>query len=119
MNWDVIISAVTGLIAGGGISWIFKIKGEKAQGEADAVSRAAEAMEQLLDNIKYQQELFNNMLKDKDLIIANQQSLIEQYKKELEDAKDELKELKDTLQSERKKIEQLQRQISNKLKRNE
>ena len=118
MNWDVIISAVTGLIAGGGISWIFKIKGEKAQGEADAVSRAGEAMEQLLDNIKYQQELFNN-IKDKDSIIASQQSLIEQYKKELESAKEELKELKDTLQNERKKIEQLQRQISNKLKRNE
>ncbi len=119
MNLDVIISTITGLAAGGGISWIFKIKSEKAHSEADAVSRAAEAMEQLLDNIKYQQELFNNMLKDKDLIIANQQSLIEQYKKELEDAKNELKELKDTLQSERKKIEQLQRQISNKLKRNE
>ena len=37
MNWEIIISAIVGMLTGGGVSWLFKLKEDKASSQADVV----------------------------------------------------------------------------------
>ena len=50
MDWSLLISGVLGLIAGGGASWLFKLKEDKAGSEADALDKYSEVMTKLLIN---------------------------------------------------------------------
>lgn len=115
MNWELIISALAGLITGGGASWLFRLKEDKAGSQADAIDASAEAMKKLLDIATHQQDVFAKMLDEKDKIIVNQQTLIEQYKSELSKAKDELKELTNELKQERQKIANLEKLVNTKI----
>jgi hypothetical protein len=117
MNWELIISALAGLITGGGASWLFRLKEDKAGSQADAIDASAEAMKKLLDIATHQQDVFAKMLDEKDKIIVNQQTLIEQYKSELSKAKDDLKELTNELKQERQKIANLEKLVNTKINR--
>lgn len=34
MNWEIIISAIVGMLTGGGVSWLFKLKDDKASSQS-------------------------------------------------------------------------------------
>ena len=56
MNWELIISAIVGMLTGGGVSWLFKIKEDKAGSKADVVDSSTEAMNKMMTLIGTQQE---------------------------------------------------------------
>ena len=35
MNWEIIISAIVGMLTGGGVSWLFKLNEEKESSKED------------------------------------------------------------------------------------
>lgn len=111
MNWENLVSALIGLITGGGVSWLFRIKGDKAGSEADAIDKAADAMKKLLDNAEQQQTTFNRVIEGKDKLIEQQQNLIEGYKVALEEANKKLKELEYRIADNGRKISGMQKII--------
>ncbi len=112
MNWEYLASALIGLITGGGgVSWLFRIKGDKAGSEADAIGTAADAMTKLLNNAAQQQETFNRIIEGKDKIIEQQLILIENYKSALDEANRKMKELEYKVADNDRKIAGMQKMI--------
>ena len=93
MEWDVIISAIVGMLTGGGVSWLFKLKEDKASSQADVVDSSTEAMNKMMELIGSQQDRFNKIIEGKDKLIEQQQGLINEYKSALEEANQKLKSL--------------------------
>ena len=69
MNWEIIISAVVGMLTGGGVSWLFKIKEDKAGSKADVVDSSTDAMNKMMELIGSQQDRFNKIIDGKDKLI--------------------------------------------------
>lgn len=111
-----IISGIIGAIGGGGISWIFFIRENKAGSEADAVDKSAVALKKVLDLFEQQQEVNNRIIKDKDDIIAQQSSLIEEYKRSLDEYKQQQKEFQYKLSEAERKITGMQKMIDIEIK---
>lgn len=116
MNWELIISAVIGMLTGGGVSWLFKIKEDKAGSQADVIDKAANAMKKLLDNAEQQQTTFNAIISGKDKLIEQQQGLINDYKAALEDANQKLKTLEFKVSENDRKISGMQKAIDNEIR---
>ena len=93
MNWELIISAIVGMLTGGGVSWLFRIKEDKAGSKADVVDSSTEAMNKMMTLIGTQQERLNAIIEDKDRLIEQQRGLINEYKAALEEANQKLKNL--------------------------
>lgn len=115
MNWELIISAVIGMLTGGGVSWLFKIKEDKAGSQADVIDKAADAMKKLLDNAEQQQTTFNAIISGKDKLIEQQQGLINDYKAALEDANQKLKTLEFKVSENDRKIGGMQKIIESEI----
>ena len=111
MNWDLILSALAGLLTGGGVSWLFKIREDKGKSGADAIGTAADAMKKLLDNAAQQQETFNKIIEGKDKIIEQQRQLIDDYKAALDEANRKMKELEYKVADNDRKIAGMQKMI--------
>ncbi len=111
MNWEIILSALAGLLTGGGVSWLFKLREDKAGSQADAIDKAADAMKKLLDNAEQQQTTFNKIIEGKDKLIEQQQSLIEGYKVALDEANKKLKEFEYKVADNDRKIAGMQKII--------
>ena len=116
MNWELIISALAGLLTGGGVSWLFKLKEDKAGSQADAIDKAADAMKKLLENAEQQQTTFNAIIDGKDKLIEQQQGLIDGYKSALEEANLKLKSLEYKFGENDRKITGMQKTIENEIK---
>lgn len=116
MNWELVISAFAGLLTGGGVSWLFKLKEDKAGSQADAIDKAADAMKKLLDNAEQQQTTFNAIIEGKDRLIEQQQGLIDGYKSALDDANLKLKSLEYKVGENDRKITGMQKTIDNEIK---
>ena len=116
MNWELVISALAGLLTGGGVSWLFKLKEDKAGSQADAIDKAADAMKKLLDNAEQQQTTFNTIIEGKDRLIEQQQGLIEGYKSALDEANLKLKSLEYKVGENDRKISGMQKIIDNEIK---
>ena len=116
MNWELVISAFAGLLTGGGVSWLFKLKEDKAGSQADAIDKAADAMKKLLENAEQQQTTFNTIIEGKDRLIEQQQGLIEGYKSALDDANLKLKSLEYKVGENDRKITGMQKTIDNEIK---
>ena len=115
MNWEIIISAVIGMLTGGGVSWLFKIKEDKAGSQADVIDKAADAMKKLLDNAEQQQTTFNAIISGKDKLIEQQQGLINEYKTALEEANQKLKNLEFKVSENDRKISGMQKIIESEI----
>ena len=116
MIWEYLITGVIGVLTGGGISWLFKIKEDKAGSQADAIDKAADAMKKLLDNAEQQQTTFNTIISGKDKLIEQQQGLIDGYKTALDEANQKLKNLEFKVSENDRKISGLQKTIDNEIK---
>lgn len=116
MNWEIIISAIVGLLTGGGVSWLFKLKEDKAGSQADAIDKAADAMKKLLENAEQQQTTFNAIIEGKDRLIEQQQGLIDGYKSALDEANLKLKSLEYKVGENDRKITGMQKTIDNEIK---
>ena len=116
MNWELIVSAVIGMLTGGGVSWLFRIKEDKAGSQADVIDKAADAMKKLLDNAEQQQTTFNAIILGKDKLIEQQQGLINEYKTALEDANQKLKNLEFKVSENDRKISGMQKTIDNEIR---
>lgn len=116
MNWEIIISAVIGMLTGGGVSWLFKIKEDKAGSQADVIDKAADAMKKLLDNAEQQQTTFNAIISGKDKLIEQQQGLINEYKTALEEANQKLKNLEFKVSENDRKISGMQKIIESEIR---
>lgn len=111
MGWDLVLSALAGLLTGGGVSWLFKLREDKGKSEADAIGTAADAMTKLLSNAAQQQETFNKIIEGKDKIIEQQLILIENYKSALDEANRKMKELEYKVADNYRKIAGMQKTI--------
>ena len=116
MNWELIISAIVGMLTGGGVSWLFKIKEDKAGSKADVVDSSTEAMNKMMTLIGTQQERLNAIIEDKDRLIEQQQGLINEYKSALEEANQKLKNLEFKVSENDRKIIGMQKIIDNEIK---
>lgn len=116
MNLDLVLSALAGLLTGGGVSWLFKLREDKGKSEADAIGTAADAMTKLLNNAAQQQETFNKIIEGKDKIIEQQLILIENYKSALDEANQKLKGLEFKVGENDRKITGMQKTIDNEIK---
>jgi len=111
MNWDLLLSALAGLLTGGGVSWLFKLREDKANSQADAIDKSADAMKQLLENIEQQQIKFNTIIDGQDKLIERQRGLIEEYRTALDEANRKLKELDYKVSDYERKLEGMQKLI--------
>lgn len=111
MDWEKVISAVVLLLTGGGLGWIFKIREDKAKSGADVVDSSAAAMNKMMLLIGDQQEKFNKIISDKDIIIEQQRELIEKYKVSLDEANKKINELNYRITDNERKIAGMQKII--------
>ena len=116
MNWELIISAIVGMLTGGGVSWLFKIKEDKAGSKADVVDSSTEAMNKMMTLIGTQQERLNAFIEDKDRLIEQQRGLINEYKAALEEANQKLKNLEFKVSENDRKIIGMQKIIDSEIK---
>ena len=116
MNWELIISAIVGMLTGGGVSWLFRIKEDKAGSKADVVDSSTEAMNKMMELIGSQQDRFNKIIEGKDKLIEQQQGLINEYKSALEEANQKLKNLEFMVSENDRKISGMQRTIDNEIR---
>ena len=116
MNWELIISAIVGMLTGGGVSWLFRIKEDKAGSKADVVDSSTEAMNKMMELIGSQQDRFNKIIEGKDKLIEQQQGLINEYKSALEEANQKLKNLEFKVSENDRKIIGMQKIIDNEIK---
>jgi peptidoglycan hydrolase CwlO-like protein len=115
MNWEIIVSAIVGMLTGGGVSWLFKLREDKAGSQADAIDKAADAMKKLLDNADQQQATFNKIIESKDNIIEQQRKLIENYKVALDEANKKIKEFEYKVADNERKIAGMQKIIESEI----
>ena len=115
MNWELIISAVIGVLTGSGISWLFKIKEDKAGSKADVVDSSTDAMNKMMELIGSQQDRFNKIIEGKDKLIEQQQGLINEYKTALEEANQKLKNLEFKVSENDRKISGMQKIIESEI----
>lgn len=116
MDWNMVVSGVIGLLAGGGVSWLFRIREEKAGSKADVVDSSTEAMNKMMELIGSQQDRFNKIIEGKDKLIEQQQGLIDGYKSALEEANQKLKSLEFKVGENDRKISGMQKIIDNEIK---
>lgn len=116
MGWEIIISALAGLLTGGGVSWLFKIKEDKAGSKADVVDSSTDAMNKMMELIGSQQDRFNKIIDGKDKLIEQQQGLIDGYKTALDEANQKLKTLEFKVGENDRKISGMQKTIDNEIK---
>jgi uncharacterized protein HemX len=116
MNWELIISAIVGMLTGGGVSWLFKIKEDKAGSKADVVDSSTEAMNKMMELIGSQQDRFNKIIEGKGKLIEQQQGLINEYKSALEEANQKLKNLEFKVSENDRKIIGMQKIIDNEIR---
>ena len=115
MNWEIIISAIVGMLTGGGVSWLFRIKEDKAGSKADVVDSSTEAMNKMMELIGSQQDRFNKIIEGKDKLIEQQQGLINEYKTALEEANQKLKNLEFKVSENDRKISGMQKIIESEI----
>lgn len=115
MNWELIISAIVGMLTGGGVSWLFKLKEDKASSQADVVDSSTEAMNKMMTLIGTQQERLNAIIEDKDRLIEQQRGLINEYKTALEEANQKLKSLEFKVGENDRKISRMQKIIESEI----
>lgn len=48
MIWEYLITGMIGVLTGGGISWLFKIKEDKAGSKANVVDSSTDAMNKMM-----------------------------------------------------------------------
>ena len=111
MNWEIIISAIVGMLTGGGVSWLFRLKEDKASSQADVVDSSTEAMNKMMELIGSQQDRFNKIIERKDKLIEQQQELINEYKSALEEANQKLKNLEFKVSENDRKISGMQKAL--------
>lgn len=116
MGWEVIISALAGLLTGGGVSWLFKIKEDKAGSKADVVDSSTDAMNKMMELIGSQQDRFNKIIEGKDKLIEQQQGLIDGYKTALDEASQKLRALEFKVGENDRKISGMQKTIDNEIR---
>ena len=115
MNWEYLITGVIGILTGGGITWLFRIKEDKAGSKADVVDSSTDAMNKMMELIGSQQDRFNNIIEGKDKLIEQQQGLIDGYKSALEEANQKLKNLEFKVSENDRKISGMQKIIESEI----
>jgi hypothetical protein len=115
MNWEYLITGVIGILTGGGITWLFRIKEDKASSKADVVDSSTEAMNKMMELIGSQQDRFNKIIEGKDKLIEQQQGLINDYKAALEEANQKLKNLEFKVSENDRKICGMQKIIESEI----
>lgn len=116
MDWTIVYSILGAALTGGGLSWLFKIREDKASSKTDVITKAADAMAKLLDNFEKQQVTFGEALDGKDLIIKQQQELLDRYKETLEDANQKMRGLEYKVAEYERKLAGMQRIIDSEIK---
>jgi hypothetical protein len=104
------------MLTGGGVSWLFKLKEDKASSQANVVDSSTEAMNKMMELIGSQQDRFNKIIEGKDKLIEQQRGLINEYKTALEEANQKLKNLEFKVSENDRKICGMQKIIDNEIR---
>ena len=83
IDWTAIIIAIIGIIGAGGVGIFLFYRANKGAATADAIQKAADAMQKMLENVGSQQDVFNKIIEQKnemidrlnDIISANEESI--------------------------------------------
>ena len=111
------IAAVIGVIGSiGGIGTILYWRQNKGSATAGVVKESMDALKSALEMLTSQQERLNAIIKDKDMLIEQQQGLINEYKTALEEANQKLKSLEFKVGENDRKIVGMQKIIDNEIK---
>lgn len=117
MDWNLLISGVIGLVAGGGASWLFKLKEDKAVSEADALDKYSEVMTKLLQNTTFQQETFNTIIADQRKSIEERDLIIEENKMVMSEMKAQIQDLKLKVAENERKLQGMQKTINDEFRK--
>jgi len=117
MDWNLLISGVIGLVAGGSVSWVFKLREDKAGSEADALDKYSEAMTKILANITFQQETFNAIIADQRKSIEERDRIIEENKTVIAEMKTQIQDLKLKVAENERKLQELQKTINDEFRK--
>lgn len=112
MDWGLIISGAAGMFAGGGISWLFRIREDKAASKTDIIANSAVAMEKLINITTQQSTAFEEILRKKDELIAQQASLIDEFRISLDKANQKIKYFEYKVSENERKISGMQKMIN-------
>ena len=104
-------------MAGGGVSWLFKLKEDKAVSEADALDKYSEVMTKLLQNTTFQQETFNAIIKDQRKSIEERDRIIEENKTVIAEMKTQIQDLKLKVAENERKVQGLQKTINDEFRK--
>lgn len=116
MDWGLLISGIIGAVAGGGMSWLFFLRENKAKSEGDAITVGQDAMKKMLENVDQQQETFNRIIESKDKIIEQQRGLLDNYRTMLDEANQKMRALEYKVAENDRKIAGMQKTIDNEVK---
>lgn len=116
MDWELIVSGIIGAVAGGGMSWLFFLRENKAKSEADALSVSQDAITKLLQNVDQQQATFNGIIEGKDKLIEQQRGLLNDYRAMLDEANQKMRALEYKVAENDRKIAGMQKTIDNEVK---
>ena len=116
MNWEYIVTAVISLVSGGTLTGLYLRKQTEGSATAGVVKESMEALKSALEMLTGQQERFNAIIKDKDMLIEQQQGLINEYKVALEEANQKLKNLEFKVSENDRKISGMQKTIDSEIR---
>ena len=116
MDWELIVSGIIGAVSGGGMSWLFFLRENKAKSEADALSVSQDAITKLLQNVDQQQATFNGIIEGKDKLIEQQRGLLNDYRAMLDEANQKMRALEYKVAENDRKIAGMQKTIDNEVK---
>lgn len=116
MDWELIVSGIIGAVSGGGMSWLFFLRENKAKSEADALSVSQDAITKLLQNVDQQQATFNGIIEGKDKLIEQQRGLLNDYRAMLDEANQKMRALEYKVAENDRKIAGMQKIIDNEVK---
>lgn len=116
MDWSLIISGAIGLLAGGSVSWLFRVREDKAGSQADVIDKSADAMKKLLEITEHQSTAFEDILKKKDELISQQAGLIEEFRTSLDKANRKIEAFEYKVSENERKISGMQKMIDSEMK---
>lgn len=116
MDWNLLLSGLIGVVTGGSVSWLFKVREDKAGSKADVIDKSADAMKKLLEITEHQSIAFEEILKKKDELIAQQVTLIDDYKSALDDANRKIRGFDYKVAENERKISGMQKMLDAQLR---
>lgn len=116
IDWTTIIIAIIGLSTVGGASIFFFYRANKGAATADAIQKAADAMNKMLEGVDNQQGFFNKIIDQKNDMIDQLNGIISANEESISQNKRLISEQNYHIATHARQLKGLQREIEKKAK---